>query len=97
MLSKNMRMGEKLWKIPYRIMLDTVSAWKNIFIGEPSYFLAVAMAHLAYAKWLFIGRSKSLFPVRRNNTLTGLYQGNIAWDHFIKGKKGFREIVEHKN
>jgi GT2 family glycosyltransferase len=97
MLSKNMRTGELLWKIPYRIMLDTVSAWKNIFIGEPSYFIAVAMAHMAYAKWLVIGRSGSLFPVRRNKKLSGLYHGNIAWEHFIKGKKGFREIVEHKN
>jgi len=97
MLSKNMRLGEKLWKIPYRIILDSVSAWKNIFIGEPSYFVAVAMAHMAYAKWLVIGRSRSIFPVRRNEKLSGWYEGNIAWDHFVKGKKGFREIVEHKN
>lgn len=87
MLSKNMRMGEKLWKIPYRIFLDSVSAWKNIFIGEPSYFIAVAMAHMAYAKWLVVGRSRSLFPVRRNKRLSGLYQGNIAWDHFVREKK----------
>ncbi len=64
MLSKNMRMGEKLWKIPYRIFLDSVSAWKNIFIGEPSYFIAVAMAHMAYAKWLVVGRSRSIIPCK---------------------------------
>jgi GT2 family glycosyltransferase len=97
MLSKNMRVGEKLWKIPVRIMLDVVSAWKNIFIGEPSYFFAVFKAHLAYAAWLVSGKSKSLFPSHRNKPLTGLYHGNIAWQHFIKGKKRFGEIVEHKN
>ena len=97
MLTKNMRTTELFWKIPIRIMLDAASAWKNIFIGEPAYFLAVTKAHMAYAKWLFIGRSKSIFPVKRNKTLTGLYHGNIAWQHFIKGKKGFREIVRPKN
>ena len=97
MLSKNMRFSEKLWKIPYRIILDSVSAWKNIFIGEPSFFIAVAMAHMAYLKWLFIGSSRSVFPIRRSKTLTGLYHGNIAWEHFVNGKKGFDEIVEHKN
>ncbi len=97
MLSKNMPLREKIWKIPVRIMLDTVSAWKNLFLAEPSYFIAVAMAHMAYVKWLFVGRFQSVFPVRRNRLLYGLYRGNIAWDYFIKGKKGFREIVEHKN
>ena len=97
MISKNMPMKQKLWKIPVRIILDSVSAWKNIFLGEPSYFVAVAMAHMAYVKWLLVGKSKSVFPIKRNKNLSGLYHGNIAWDYFVKGKKGFREIVEHKN
>jgi len=97
MISKNMPMKQKIWKIPFRIVLDSVSAWKNIFLGEHSYFVAVAMAHMAYVKWLFVGKSKSVFPIKRNKKLSGLYHGNIAWDYFVKGKKGFREIVEHKN
>jgi len=97
MISKNMPMKQKLWKIPVRIILDSVSAWKNIFLGEPAYFVAVAMADMAYVKWLLVGKSKSIFPIKRNNNLSGLYHGNIAWDYFVKGKKGFREIVEHKN
>jgi hypothetical protein len=45
-----------------------------------------------------IGRKvKKCFPIKRNKNLSGLYHGNIAWDYFVKGKKGFREIVEHKN
>jgi hypothetical protein len=39
---------QKIWKIPVRIILDSVSALKNIFLGEPAYFVAVAMAHMAY-------------------------------------------------
>lgn len=96
MLTKNMPLREKIWKIPVRIALDAVSAWKNLLIGETSYFLAVFKAHLAWAGWMLAHSKESLFPRSRGRRLEGCYRGNIAWEHFVKGKTRFSEIVQGK-
>jgi GT2 family glycosyltransferase len=96
MLSKNLPWQEKLWKIPVRLILDAISAWKNLLLGEPHYFMAVLKAHAAWIGWLFLHRGESLFPVKTGSRLPGKYGGNIAWDHFGMGKKLFPEIVHIK-
>lgn len=96
MLYKNLPVGEKLWKIPIRLALDVVSAWKNLLIGEFSYFKAVASAHVAFAGWIMFHPLKKLKYNKDPRRLSGLYKGNIAWEHFVKGKKLFAEIVEDK-
>lgn len=97
MLSKNLPLVQKIWKIPVRIMLDAVSAWKNlVLLGEPSYFVAVMKAHGAWILWMIGHRKDSIFPEKTSGELEGLYHGNIAWEHFIQGKKLFTEIVQLK-
>jgi GT2 family glycosyltransferase len=97
MLTKNMPFAEKIWKIPVRIALDAVSAWKNLLMGESSYFFAVMKAHGAWMDWMVRHRKKSLFPEKKDCRVEGCYHGNIAWDHFVKGKTRFSEIVKIKN
>jgi GT2 family glycosyltransferase len=97
MLSKNLPFSQKIWKIPVRMMLDAVSAWKNlVLLGEPSYFAAVMKAHGAWILWMIGHRKNSIFPKKTTGTLEGFYHGNIAWEHFIQGKKLFTEIVQPK-
>jgi GT2 family glycosyltransferase len=94
MLYKNLPWGQKIWKIPYRILLDSISAWKNVPAGELSYFGAVVKAHLAFVRWILLHPWKNLPYSRDTQKLNGLYRGNIVWEHFIKGKKLFSEIVK---
>lgn len=94
MLTKNLPWQEKIWKLPLRIMLDAVSAWKNLLIGQTPYFNAVLRAHGAWISWIMFHRRKSLFPRDRSGKLKGVYRGNIAWEHFAEGKKRFSEIVK---
>lgn len=94
MLYKNLPWKQKIWKLPVRIMLDAVSAWKNIPAGEFSYFFAVVKAHLAFGRWLLLHPWKPLAASRDTQQLHGMYNGNIAWAHFVKGKKLFSEIVK---
>ena len=94
MLYKNLPWSQMIWKIPFRIFLDAVSAWKNVPAGELSYFGAVVKAHLAFVRWLLFHPWKNSGYSRNTNKLQGLYQGNIVWDHFVKGKKLFSEIVK---
>jgi GT2 family glycosyltransferase len=93
MLAKNLPAGEKWWKIPYRMMLDTVSAVKGLFSGDGGYFVAIFTAHLAFLYWLFFKRHKRKAAKKKLVQLKGLYKGNIAWQHFVKKKKLFSEIV----
>jgi GT2 family glycosyltransferase len=94
MLYKNLPWSQKWWKIPYRMLLDALSAWKGLLKGDGGYFLAILRAHAAFAKWLFLNRHKSIFPKIRSGKLAGQYKGNLVWQHFVLGKKYFSQIVK---
>jgi len=94
MLYKNLPWSQKWWKIPFRQLLDSISAWKGLLTGDGGYFIAILRAHAAFAKWLFFKQHKSIFPAKRNGELKGYYKGNMVWQHFMKKKKYFHEIVK---
>jgi GT2 family glycosyltransferase len=93
MLSKNLPVGQSIWKIPFRIALDTIAAWKGLFTGSGVTFIAIAKAHLHYFRWLFFYRSKKILSHMLNEKLYGHYHGLVIWDYFVKKKKTFLEIV----
>lgn len=97
MLSKNLPFYKKLWVMPVRSFLDAVSAWKGLLYGDGGYFVAITRAHLAFLKWLLLYQKKSVFPVTKNKTVSGYLPKNIAWLHFVKKKKYFREIVRNSD
>lgn len=97
MLAKNLPFGQAIWKIPFRFLLDAISAWKSLFAGEAIYFLAISEAHLAFVKWLLFKQNESVFPKKRKANLAGWYLHSVVWKHFVRGKKTFTEIVENKN
>lgn len=94
MLFKNLPWSQKWWKIPSRILLDAASAWKGLLKGDGGYFLAILRAHLAFAKWLFLKKKQSVFLQKRDGKPAGLYSGNLAWQHFIKKKKYFSQVIK---
>lgn len=93
MLSKNLRWQQKLWIIPVRFFLDGVSAWKGLLSGDGGYFVAVLRAQLAYLRWRLFERKQSVFPVSRKGRPAGWLRKNMAWQHFVRRKKAFSEIV----
>jgi len=97
MLAKNLPLSQRLWKMPCRFVLDIISAWKSLFGGEFTYFLAIAEAHYAFFEWLFFHRKKSIFPTKRRASLQGWYRHSIVWKHFVEGKKRFFEITGSKS
>ncbi len=94
MMAKNMAWSEKWWKIPFRLLLDQVSAFKGLLAGDAGYFLSIAEAHLAFCYWLFFG-NKKWKPAKRKRLrlLSGVYGGNVVWQHFGRKKKRFSKIV----
>ena len=95
MLAKNLPWSQKWWKIPFRVFLDAVSATKGLFTGDAGYFLAIFRAHLAFAKWILLKQGRSVFPERKNAVLHGVYPHNLVWQHFVKKKKSFSEVVKN--
>jgi GT2 family glycosyltransferase len=96
MMAKNLPAGQWLWKIPFRFLLDSISAWKSLLAGEGVYFMAILEAHLAFIKWVAVKRKQSVFPQKRRGKLQGWYPGSVVWQYFVVGKKTFSEIVKVK-
>ena len=96
MISKNLPMPEVIFKIPLRISLDALAAWRFLLNGEPKNFMAVVKAHINYVGWLFFLKKRSLFAVKKNKDLQGLYSGSVVWDYFIKRKNTFLKIKATK-
>lgn len=97
MLWKNLEGIEAAWVLPCRFGLDALSAWKNLLSGQPSYFVAVARSHFAFVGWLLSTKKNNVFPATKGGKLSGYYQGSIVWQHFVRGKKSFSEIIKDGN
>jgi GT2 family glycosyltransferase len=94
LLAKNLPWSEKWWKIPFRLFLDQVSAFKGLFSGDAGYFVAIFKAHLAYVDWfLFKQKVRPEHTRRKLDTLPGVYKGNVVWQHFALKKKSFKAIT----
>ncbi len=96
MLAKNLPFSECLWRLPIRMLLDAVAAWKGLLGGSGGYFIAIARAHLQFIKWCLFDRKKSVFPASKDGVVYGLYKGSAVWQHFVKKKTKFSEIVSTK-
>lgn len=97
MLSKNLPLSKKIIVVPVRNLLDAVSAWKGLLSGDTGYFVAIFKAHLAFIKWWLFHKKQSVFPISKKGDLSGCLQKNVAWQHFVKKKKYFSEIVGNTN
>lgn len=93
MLAKNLPPAKAAGKICLRIGMDAVSAWKSLFDGEATYFIAIAAAHLGFIKWVMLGRRKSVFPAMKGQPAEGWYPHSVVWKHFVEGKNCFGEIT----
>ena len=93
MLCKNLPFWRGIWVLTFRKALDFISALKGLLAGDPGYFMAIMKAHWAFTGWWFFYRKKSSHSFSRNKPLNGLLKKNIAWEHFVKKKKYFSEIV----
>jgi len=96
MLWKNLPLRELWWKLPFRLILDAISAWKGLFTGDIWFFTAIVKAHFGFFYWV-ITSSKS---VKRTGipmlSLDGVYNDSVVWNYFVNQKKRFLEIIPKK-
>lgn len=96
MLYKNLPLKTACWILPVRILLDVLAACKNLLSGDAGFFISVAKAHIHFLKWLIFEKNNQIAVKRKGIRLAGFYNGSIVWDHFIKGKNRFLEIIDDK-
>lgn len=97
MLHKNLPWYEKLWKIPLRLLLDGISAWKGLLTGDTAFFTAIYKAHLTVLKKVVTPGGIVLTRHRKPlQQLEGVYKGTIVWQYFVKQRTRFQEIIQKK-
>ena len=96
MMAKNLPRSESYWKIPFRMGLDVIAAYKNLFAGEVAAFSAIARAHLSFYKWLFSGKRIRNEHASNKVNLPGRWGGLIIWSYYIEKKKTFSTILGNK-
>ncbi len=96
MLVKNLPVSTAIITIVCRIILDAIAAWKGLLQVNSGFFMAILKAHGYFLKWIFSGKKNNVFPVSRKGVLNGRYSSSLVWQHFIKKKKCFSEIVKNK-
>lgn len=97
MMQKNLPLIEKCWKLPFRIFLDAISAWKGLLTGDVAFFKAIAHAHWIVLVWWLFKKKQISSQKKTMNLLSGVFSGTIVWQHFIRHKNFFQQIVEKKH
>jgi GT2 family glycosyltransferase len=96
MLAKNMPLSSVIWKIPCRMVLDMIAAWKGLLEGNAGVFVSILKAHIYFIKWAIVDRKRAVFMHPKTNELHGWYRGSVVYHYFIKGQKTFSQIVGNK-
>lgn len=93
MLCKNLPITELVWKLPFRLALDAISAWKGLLSGDAFFFTAIVKAHFALFAFIFKGKVKRSLSTKSLKSLSGAYAGSLVFQYFIKKKQYFNKIV----
>jgi GT2 family glycosyltransferase len=97
MLLKNLPQREKVYKIPLRFLLDDISAIKGLLNGDIGFFKAIIVAHNQIIKICLWEKCVITKNRKRLKNLDGVYLGSLVWQHFIKRKKKFSDIVKNNS
>jgi GT2 family glycosyltransferase len=93
MVSKNLAFPEKITVMPARFLLDSITAWRGLLMGNTGYFIAIIKAQLHFLGWCFFNSKKRWWPVSKKAGVRGRLQKSIVWQFFVRNKKTFSEIV----
>ncbi len=96
MMTKNMTFTQLWWRIPVRICLDVIAAYRELVAANFGSFISIASAHLHYTGWLFTGKRLRGCEKKNLHAFAGVFPGSVAWEYFIKKKKTFSQIVGSK-
>jgi len=94
LLTKHLPSGRLVWMLPWRLLLDLVSAIQAMIAGKDKESNAIFRAHGDYFKHWSLWLSKrneceEKVPFRK---IKGIYNRSIVWQYFINGLKKFSHL-----
>ncbi|MBN4081665.1 glycosyltransferase family 2 protein, partial [bacterium AH-315-C07] len=94
LMLKNMTTRELLWKLPIRLFLDKVSAYKALFSGNMVEFRNIAKAHYHFLRYFgkWNKKRREAQALATNPNRFGIYNGSVVYQYFAKGKKKFSDL-----
>ncbi len=92
-MTKNLPIGEALYKVFFRLCLDGIAAIRGLFTGEPRLLWLVLKGHLAFYALLphVIAerkKIKSKIPLRK---MKGVIPQLMIWNFFVMKKRYFKD------
>ena len=96
MMAKNLPLVAMIIKLPLRLLLDAVSAWRALLKGDWGYWVAIFKAHFAFFSWLLSSKVSTPKIPRSFSFQSGIYNSSIVFAYFLKGRKYFSEIIGNK-
>lgn len=89
MLAKNLPTEVRFRKILFRLLLDHIAAYTELFKGNSGNYFAIMRSHFE-----FLFRTKVDFrkPVFNHPNKNGIYNSSIIWQYFVKNKKYFSQL-----
>ena len=94
-LTKNAAPRFLFFKILYRMILDSVAAFKFLLEGHSSHFIAVIKAHFSFYRHLpsTLKKRKEMRQMKGFiDSTTGVYKKNIVYAHFIRSVKYYSDL-----
>jgi GT2 family glycosyltransferase len=96
MMFKNLSYGEMIWKVPMRLLLDALAAWKALLTGDSGFWIAVFRAH-----WFVITKGWSYLkpnalPRYAMSALTGSTSRWLVVEFYLKKRRHFSAVIGRK-
>lgn len=94
LLLKNHAPGWLFLKIFLRMVIDGIASVKFVLTGDFAHGWQVQMAHMSFYGRLFstLKKRKKLKKEIQHYATSSIYEGNIVWQYYIKGKKKFSDL-----
>lgn len=89
--------NHKGWLFPkllWRLCIDGIGGARFLLKGEFSQLGAVFNAHMSMYKLMSktLKKRREIQRSTENSNMAGMFEGNILWNHYIKGVKHFSEL-----
>ncbi len=94
MLCKNLPSSQLWYKLPLRMVLDGVAAFRSLLGGRPKEFAVIFKAHIHFYSALskLITKRKAMRKTRSSLLLKPIL---MIWHYFIMGRKKFSDIIKY--
>ena len=94
LLTKHLPASRLVWLLPWRMLLDLVSALQAMLAGRDKESTAILKAHGDFwsSFWKWRNKRKEIIERVPYRKIPGVYKRSIVWQYFARGVKTFSDL-----